>query len=102
MQVMILSHDRERGRVSLSTKKLEPTPGDMIRNPTLVFEKVIFFRSLIVVLLIVHLLLVQIHMFIWIREKNQVFLSLFDRQRRWPKLSDKELLKPKPWLVPTC
>jgi small subunit ribosomal protein S1 len=41
MQVMILSHDRERGRVSLSTKKLEPTPGDMIRNPKLVFEKVI-------------------------------------------------------------
>lgn len=38
---MILSHDRERGRVSLSTKKLEPTPGDMIRNPTLVFEKVL-------------------------------------------------------------
>lgn len=38
---MILSHDRERGRVSLSTKKLEPTPGDMIRNPKLVFEKVI-------------------------------------------------------------
>ncbi|XP_039038521.1 30S ribosomal protein S1, chloroplastic-like [Hibiscus syriacus] len=36
---MILSHDRERGRLSLSTKKLEPTPGDMIRNPTLVFEK---------------------------------------------------------------
>lgn len=41
MKVMILSHDRERGRVSLSTKKLEPTPGDMIRNPKLVFEKVI-------------------------------------------------------------
>lgn len=39
-KVMILSHDRERGRVSLSTKKLEPTPGDMIRNPKLVFEKV--------------------------------------------------------------
>lgn len=37
---MILSHDRERGRVSLSTKKLEPTPGDMIHNPELVFEKV--------------------------------------------------------------
>jgi small subunit ribosomal protein S1 len=37
---MILSHDRERGRVSLSTKKLEPTPGDMIHNPKLVFEKV--------------------------------------------------------------
>ncbi|KAK3418123.1 30S ribosomal protein S1, chloroplastic [Eucalyptus grandis] len=39
LKVMILSHDRERGRVSLSTKKLEPTPGDMIRNPKLVFEK---------------------------------------------------------------
>lgn len=39
LKVMILSHDRERGRVSLSTKKLEPTPGDMIRNPTLVYEK---------------------------------------------------------------
>ncbi|XP_042518726.1 30S ribosomal protein S1, chloroplastic-like [Macadamia integrifolia] len=39
LKVMILSHDRERGRVSLSTKKLEPTPGDMIRNPELVFEK---------------------------------------------------------------
>lgn len=39
LKVMILSHDRERGRVSLSTKKLEPTPGDMIRNPSLVFEK---------------------------------------------------------------
>ncbi|PHT94176.1 30S ribosomal protein S1, chloroplastic [Capsicum chinense] len=35
LKVMILSHDRERGRVSLSTKKLEPTPGDMIRNPKL-------------------------------------------------------------------
>ncbi|KAK9136630.1 hypothetical protein Sjap_007224 [Stephania japonica] len=39
LKVMILSHDRERGRVSLSTKKLEPTPGDMIRNPALVYEK---------------------------------------------------------------
>jgi len=37
--VMILSHDRERGRVSLSTKKLEPTPDDMIHSPKLVFEK---------------------------------------------------------------
>lgn len=39
LKVMVLSHDRGRGRVSLSTKKLEPTPGDMIRNPKLVFEK---------------------------------------------------------------
>ena len=35
-----MSLDRERGLISLSTKKLEPTPGDMIRNPKLVFEKV--------------------------------------------------------------
>ncbi len=27
IKVMILSQDRERGRVTLSTKKLEPTPG---------------------------------------------------------------------------
>ncbi|GJY24982.1 30S ribosomal protein S1, chloroplastic [Tanacetum coccineum] len=40
LKVIILSHDRERGRVSLSTKKLEPTPGDMICNPKLVFEKI--------------------------------------------------------------
>lgn len=37
---MILSYDCNKGRVSLSTKKLEPTPGDMIHNPKLVFEKV--------------------------------------------------------------
>lgn len=36
---MILSQDRERGRVTLSTKKLEPNPGDMLKNPQLVFEK---------------------------------------------------------------
>lgn len=36
---MVLSQDRERGRVTLSTKKLEPTPGDMIKNPQVVFEK---------------------------------------------------------------
>lgn len=46
MQVMVLSFDTERGRVSLSTKKLEPTPGDMLRNPQLVFEKVLCRLSL--------------------------------------------------------
>lgn len=39
LKVMILSYDCNKGRVSLSTKKLEPTPGDMIHNPKLVFEK---------------------------------------------------------------
>ncbi|GFR50814.1 hypothetical protein Agub_g13089 [Astrephomene gubernaculifera] len=39
IKVMVLSHDRKRGRVGLSTKKLEPTPGDMLRNPQLVYEK---------------------------------------------------------------
>ncbi|KAL3695217.1 hypothetical protein R1sor_009293 [Riccia sorocarpa] len=38
LKVMILSQDRDRGRISLSTKKLEPTPGDMLRNPALVYE----------------------------------------------------------------
>jgi small subunit ribosomal protein S1 len=36
---MILSQDRDRGRVTLSTKKLEPNPGDMIKDPQLVYEK---------------------------------------------------------------
>eukprot|EP00983_Pelagomonas_calceolata_P035695 1117640-Pelagomonas_calceolata.AAC.14 len=36
--VMVLSQDRDRGRVTLSTKKLEPTPGDMLRDPQRVFE----------------------------------------------------------------
>lgn len=38
LKVMILSQDRDRGRVTLSTKKLEPEPGDMLRNPQKVFE----------------------------------------------------------------
>ena len=38
-QVMILTLDKEKGRVSLSTKKLEPTPGDMVRDPNLVFSR---------------------------------------------------------------
>ena len=36
---MILTLDKEKGRVSLSTKKLEPTPGDMVRDPNLVFSR---------------------------------------------------------------
>lgn len=39
VKVMVLSQDRERGRVALCTKKLEPTPGDMLRDPALVYEK---------------------------------------------------------------
>ncbi len=39
LKVMVLSMDTQRGRVTLSTKKLEPTPGDMLRDPQLVFEK---------------------------------------------------------------
>ena len=35
----MLSQDRERGRVALCTKKLEPTPGDMLRDPALVYER---------------------------------------------------------------
>lgn len=35
---MILSADKERGRMTLTTKKLEKTPGDMLRDPQLVFD----------------------------------------------------------------
>eukprot|EP00882_Tetradesmus_deserticola_P011875 GHRQ01012568.1.p2 GENE.GHRQ01012568.1~~GHRQ01012568.1.p2 ORF type:complete len:124 (-),score=61.78 GHRQ01012568.1:2-373(-) len=38
LKVMILSMDMEKGRVTLSTKKLEKEPGDMLRDPQLVFE----------------------------------------------------------------
>ena len=31
--------DAERGRISLSTKALEPEPGDMLTDPQKVFEK---------------------------------------------------------------
>lgn len=37
---MVLNIDREKGHIRLSTKKLEPNNGDMIRNPGLVFNKV--------------------------------------------------------------
>ncbi len=39
IKVMIIDLDAERGRISLSTKQLEPEPGDMVNNPDLVFEK---------------------------------------------------------------
>lgn len=34
-----MAHDRERGRLALSTKKLEPTPGDMLKDPSIVFAR---------------------------------------------------------------
>jgi small subunit ribosomal protein S1 len=36
---MIIDLDAERGRISLSTKQLEPEPGDMLKNRDIVFEK---------------------------------------------------------------
>jgi small subunit ribosomal protein S1 len=41
MQVkcMIIDHDKVNGRIALSTKTLEPEPGDMLKDPALVFEK---------------------------------------------------------------
>ena len=39
MKVMIIDLDSERGRISLSTKALEPEPGDMLTDPQKVFEK---------------------------------------------------------------
>jgi len=39
IKCMVLAVDRERSRLSLTTKKLEPSPGDMIRNRGIVMEK---------------------------------------------------------------
>jgi len=41
MQVkcMIIDHDKVNGRIALSTKTLEPEPGDMLKDPEMVFEK---------------------------------------------------------------
>jgi len=39
LKVMIIDLDAERGRISLSTKQLEPEPGDMLTKRDLVFEK---------------------------------------------------------------
>jgi small subunit ribosomal protein S1 len=39
IKCMVLAVDKEKARLSLTTKKLEPTPGDMLRNRGLVMEK---------------------------------------------------------------
>lgn len=39
VKVLLVGIDAERGRIRLSTKYLEPEPGDMLRNPQLVYEK---------------------------------------------------------------
>ncbi len=38
VKVMIIDLDAERGRISLSTKQLEANPGDMTRDPQLVYS----------------------------------------------------------------
>ena len=38
-KVMILEHDKANGRVALSTKTLEPSPGDMLKDMQNVFEQ---------------------------------------------------------------
>ena len=37
-KVMILEHDKANGRVALSTKTLEPSPGDMLKDMSSVFD----------------------------------------------------------------
>merc|ERR1712093_233819 len=39
IKCMVLAVDSDKGRLSLTTKKLEPSPGDMLRNRELVMEK---------------------------------------------------------------
>ena len=38
VRAMVLRVDPERGRMSLNTKRLEQTAGDMVRDPSLVYE----------------------------------------------------------------
>jgi len=38
VKCMIIDHDKVNGRIALSTKTLEPNPGDMLRNPQIVFD----------------------------------------------------------------
>jgi small subunit ribosomal protein S1 len=39
VKCMIIDHDKVNGRIALSTKTLEPQPGDMLRDPKMVFDK---------------------------------------------------------------
>lgn len=39
VKCMIIDHDKVNGRIALSTKTLEPEPGDMMKDPQMVFEK---------------------------------------------------------------
>merc|ERR1719261_2167668 len=39
IKCMIIDHDKVNGRIALSTKTLEPEPGDMLKDPLMVFEK---------------------------------------------------------------
>eukprot|EP00588_Corethron_pennatum_P025050 CAMPEP_0194336528 /NCGR_PEP_ID=MMETSP0171-20130528/73254_1 /TAXON_ID=218684 /ORGANISM="Corethron pennatum, Strain L29A3" /LENGTH=406 /DNA_ID=CAMNT_0039100015 /DNA_START=162 /DNA_END=1382 /DNA_ORIENTATION=+ len=38
VKCMIIDHDKVNGRIALSTKTLEPEPGDMLKDPKKVFE----------------------------------------------------------------
>ncbi|CAM9160283.1 unnamed protein product [Choristocarpus tenellus] len=38
IKCMIIDHDKVNGRIALSTKTLEPEPGDMLKNPQAVYE----------------------------------------------------------------
>ena len=33
IKCMVIDHDKAAGRIALSTKTLEPEPGDMLRDP---------------------------------------------------------------------
>ena len=39
LKVMIIDLDADRGRISLSTKQLEPEPGAMVKNPQMVYDQ---------------------------------------------------------------
>ena len=38
LKVMVVSQDPDKGRIALSTKRLEPEPGDMLKDPKKVYD----------------------------------------------------------------
>lgn len=73
---MILSYDRDRGRISLSTKKLEPSPGDMLHNPKLVFEKVFLLHFTLLTIMICIAFIFRVYSYCTSQFQSSFSLSL--------------------------
>ena len=68
MKVMIIDLDSERGRISLSTKALEPEPGDMLTDPQKYLVKL---KK-------------------WLRNTSKCYLSKLMKMKKSPQLLPKQ------------